>query len=134
MTFNRRNFLQKAGMFSASTLFSSLLQPAWSRNIDKALDKAASLSPDNLAADEDFWYYIQQSFTVSPSLINLNNGGVSPAPKTVQDAMKRFYDYSNEAPSYYMWRIWTRAANRSYQPRGFSRLQQRRDRHQSQCF
>ena len=105
MTFNRRNFLQKAGMFSASTLFSSLLQPAWSRNLDKALDKAAALSPDNLAADEDFWYYVQQSFTVSPSLINLNNGGVSPAPKTVQDAMKRFYDYSNEAPSYYMWRI-----------------------------
>jgi selenocysteine lyase/cysteine desulfurase len=105
MTFNRRNFLQKAGMFSASTLFSSVLQPAWSRNLDKALNKAAALSPDSLAADEDFWYYIQQSFTVSPSLINLNNGGVSPAPKTVQDAMKRFYDYSNEAPSYYMWRI-----------------------------
>ncbi|HRF18564.1 MAG TPA: aminotransferase class V-fold PLP-dependent enzyme, partial [Chitinophagaceae bacterium] len=42
---------------------------------------------------------------VSPALINLNNGGVSPAPKTVQDAMKRYYDLSNEAPSYYMWRI-----------------------------
>ena len=25
--------------------------------------------------------------------------------KTVQDAMKRYYDYCNEAPSYYMWRI-----------------------------
>ncbi|MFI5156804.1 MAG: aminotransferase class V-fold PLP-dependent enzyme, partial [Chitinophagales bacterium] len=50
-------------------------------------------------------YYIQQSYTVSPSLINLNNGGVSPAPKTVQDAMKRYQDFSNEAPSYYMWRI-----------------------------
>jgi selenocysteine lyase/cysteine desulfurase len=56
-------------------------------------------------ADEDFWYQIQQSFTVSPGLINLNNGGVSPAPRTVQDAMKRYYDYSNETPSYYMWRI-----------------------------
>ena len=52
-----------------------------------------------------FWYYIQQSFTVSPGLINLNNGGVSPAPIPVQEAMKRYYDYSNEAPSYYMWRI-----------------------------
>ena len=30
---------------------------------------------------------------------------MSPAPKTVQDAMKRYYDYCNEAPSYYMWRI-----------------------------
>lgn len=73
--------------------------------MEKALRQAEQISPDTLATDEDFWYYIQQSFTVSSALINLNNGGVSPAPKQVQDAMKRYYDYSNEAPSYYMWRI-----------------------------
>jgi selenocysteine lyase/cysteine desulfurase len=73
--------------------------------LEKALRQAEQISPDTLATDEDFWYYIQQSFTVSSALINLNNGGVSPAPKQVQDAMKRYYDYSNEAPSYYMWRI-----------------------------
>ena len=105
MDFDRRNFLQKAGMASAAFWTSSLLQPAWSRNLEKALKKVATVSPDHLASDEDFWYYIQQSFTVSPSIINLNNGGVSPAPITVLDAMKRFYDYSNEAPSYYMWRV-----------------------------
>lgn len=105
MPFNRRNFLQKAGMASATALVSSFFQPSWSRNLERALRHAESVSPEDLAADEDFWYYIQQSFTVSPSILNFNNGGVSPAPKTVQDAMKRFYDYSNEAPSYYMWRI-----------------------------
>ena len=105
MSFNRRQFLQKTGMASAATFASSIFQPAWSRNLEKAIQKAEWLSPDQLANDEDFWYYIQQSFTVSPSIINLNNGGVSPAPKTVQDAMKRFYDISNEAPSYYMWRV-----------------------------
>src|SRR5688572_26986113 len=105
MSFSRRNFLQKAGLLSASAFAGSLLQPAWSRNLEKAVQKAAGIPPGKLASDEDFWYYIQQSFTVSPSIINLNNGGVSPAPKTVQDAMKRYYDYSNEAPSYYMWRI-----------------------------
>jgi len=105
MSFNRRNFLQKAGMASAATFASSLFQPAWSKNLEIAIQKAASIKPDDLASDEYFWYYIQQSFTVSPSIINLNNGGVSPAPKTVQDAMKRFYDISNEAPSYYMWRV-----------------------------
>lgn len=105
MPFNRRNFLQKAGTVSAAAFTSSLFQPAWSRNLEKALSRAAAVPPDALASDEDFWYYIQQSFTVSPSIINLNNGAVSPAPKTVQDAMKRFYDFSNEAPSYYMWRI-----------------------------
>lgn len=102
---NRRNFLQKAGMASATAFVSSLFQPAWSRNLQQALKKAAITPPGDLASDEEFWYFIQQSFTVSPSIINLNNGGVSPAPKTVQDAMKRFYDLSNEAPSYYMWRI-----------------------------
>lgn len=105
MNFNRRRFLQKAGMVSAAAFTNSLFQPAWSRNLEKAIHKAQSIAPDELASDEDFWHYIQQSFTVSPSLINLNNGGVSPAPKTVQDAMKRLYDMSNEAPSYYMWRV-----------------------------
>ncbi len=102
---NRRRFLQKAGIFSSTAILSSLAKPAWSRNLEAALRDAESMSPEDLATEEDFWYYIQQSFTVSSSLINLNNGGVSPAPKTVQDAMKRYYDLSNEAPSYYMWRI-----------------------------
>jgi selenocysteine lyase/cysteine desulfurase len=103
--FNRRSFISKAGAFSATALLASIIQPAWSRNLQKALHGATGIPPDQLASDEDFWYYIQQSYTVSPSLINLNNGGVSPSPKTVQDAMKRYYDYCNETPSYYMWRI-----------------------------
>ncbi|MFL5810364.1 MAG: aminotransferase class V-fold PLP-dependent enzyme [Flavisolibacter sp.] len=102
---NRRSFLQKAGMISATAFFSSIAKPAWSKNLEKAIQKAQNIPPGELAADEDFWYYIQQSFTASPAIINLNNGGVSPAPKTVQDAMKRYYDLCNEAPSYYMWRI-----------------------------
>jgi selenocysteine lyase/cysteine desulfurase len=102
---NRRNFLHKVGAFSATAILSSLAKPAWAKNLDSALKNAEGVSAADLASEEDFWYFIQDSFTVSPSLINLNNGGVSPAPKTVQEAMKRYYDYSNEAPSYYMWRI-----------------------------
>jgi selenocysteine lyase/cysteine desulfurase len=102
---NRRSFLQKMGMASATTFFAALTQPSWSRQLERALSDVNLLSADQLASEEDFWYYIQQAFTVSSSIINLNNGGVSPAPKTVQDAMKRYYDYSNEAPSYFMWRI-----------------------------
>jgi selenocysteine lyase/cysteine desulfurase len=102
---NRRRFLKKVGTFSAVAFLSSLAKPAWSRNLQAALRDAEGITPADLATEEDFWYYIQQSFTVSPGLINLNNGGVSPAPIPVQEAVKRFYDYSNEAPSYYMWRI-----------------------------
>ncbi|MGI9037985.1 MAG: hypothetical protein ACR2GQ_03885 [Gemmatimonadota bacterium] len=58
-----------------------------------------------VARDEDYWAEVAQAFTVDRSLINLNNGGVSPSPAYVQEAMKRHLDYSNEAPAYTMWRI-----------------------------
>jgi selenocysteine lyase/cysteine desulfurase len=103
--FNRRRFLGRVGAFSATAFLTSLSVPAWSRNLEAALRNAEGMTPGQLATEEDFWYYIQQSFTVSPGIINLNNGGVSPAPRTVQDAMKRYYDLCNEAPSYYMWRV-----------------------------
>lgn len=102
---SRRKFIRKAGMFSSLAFLSAFGKPAWAGNLQHALKQAEGMDAASLATEEDFWYYIQQSFTVSPSIINLNNGGVSPAPKTVQDAMKRYYDLSNEAPSYYMWRI-----------------------------
>jgi len=102
---NRRNFLQRAGALTATAFFLSLAKPTWASNLERAQHNADGLAADLLATEEEFWFYIQQSFTVSPGIINLNNGGVSPAPKTVQEAMKRYYDYSNEAPSYYMWRI-----------------------------
>ena len=103
--YNRRSFLDVLGTFSATAFLSTLSRPAWSRNLDKALLQAGHRPAHELAGDEDFWYYVQQSFTTSPELINLNNGGVSPSPKVVQEAMKRYLDFSNEAPSYYMWRI-----------------------------
>ena len=75
-----------------------------------AIDIAASLgrhpgSAADVVADEDFWFEVQGAFTVDRTLVNLNNGGVSPAPKLVQDAMKRHLDYSNLAPTYTMWQI-----------------------------
>lgn len=102
---SRRGFLRKAGFLSATNLFGIFAAKAWGNHLQKAFDQVQHLSASELATEEDFWYYIQQSFTVSPGIINLNNGGVSPAPRPVQEAMKRYYDYSNEAPSYYMWRI-----------------------------
>jgi len=58
-----------------------------------------------IARDEDYWSHIQQAFTVDRSMINLNNGGVSPAPGFVQEAMKGHLDYSNEAPTYTMKKV-----------------------------
>ena len=66
---------------------------------------AAGRTPEELASDEDHWREIQQAFTVDRSLINLNNGGVSPSPRVVQEAMRRYLELSNEAPVYTMWQL-----------------------------
>jgi selenocysteine lyase/cysteine desulfurase len=62
-------------------------------------------APAEVAQDEDFWAEVAQAFTVDRTLVNLNNGGVSPAPAFVQEAMKRHLDFSNELPAYTMWQI-----------------------------
>jgi selenocysteine lyase/cysteine desulfurase len=102
---NRRNFfLTTAGSLSAIELFgNSNLKLA--ENIQKQLERVSGFHPSQLSSDEDFWSWIRQGYTVSANIINLNNGGVSPQPKVVQDAHIRNYQYCNEAPSYYMWRI-----------------------------
>ena len=104
-SYNRRNFLSRLGVFSRAGFMTPIISSSWSRDLDNALLLTKDKTPQQLAEDEDFWYHVQQSYTVSPSLVNLNNGGVAPSPKTVQEAMKRYHDLSNEAPSYYMWRI-----------------------------
>jgi selenocysteine lyase/cysteine desulfurase len=102
---DRRNFLfATAGSVSALDLFSSIDKP-FAIQLEKHLNKLENLSLSAASENEDFWGWIRQSYTVSPNIINLNNGGVSPQPKVVQDAHIRNYQYCNEAPSYYMWRI-----------------------------
>jgi selenocysteine lyase/cysteine desulfurase len=61
--------------------------------------------PETVQDAETFWHEIRQAYTVSPTVMNLNNGGVSPQPRPVQEAVERYHALSNEAPSYYMWRI-----------------------------
>ncbi len=105
MTNLRRSFLKKlAGAGSALSL-SPLVTYLHAEELSESLLELNRLSPEAAASDEDLWRSVQQAYTVSPNIINLNNGGVSPQPKIVQDAVDRYYHLSNEAPSYYMWRI-----------------------------
>ena len=102
--YTRRDFIGALGGSAAGLATGAAFDPA---GFSRFLDTVAAVtgSPDEVARDEDFWYEVQQAFTVDRSLVNLNNGGVSPAPTIVQDAMKRHLDYSNEAPVYTMWQI-----------------------------
>jgi len=61
--------------------------------------------PVQAATDEAYWGHIARAFTVDRSLINLNNGGASPSPAFVQEAMKRHLDFSNLAPTRNMWQV-----------------------------
>ncbi len=98
----RRTFFRQAAAASVLTL--PAFTPETRANPFPVADTALK-SPTEWARDEDFWAWVKSEYTVSPNLLNLNNGGVCPQPKVVQDAHIRFYQYANEAPSYYMWRI-----------------------------
>jgi len=99
---SRRLFLR--GLAIGTSALAALRDDALER-VEAAAPGVAGRSPQEVAADEDYWREIQQAFTVNRSLINLNNGGVSPSPRFVQEAMKRYLDLSNEAPVYTMWQI-----------------------------
>ena len=105
MTNDRRIFLKQAatlaGAFSAASLFNQIHAEQWKH----AAEKVAHMAPEKVALDEDYWSTIQNAYSVNPNMINLNNGGVSPSPLVVQQAVARFNDLSNEGPSYFMWRI-----------------------------
>jgi selenocysteine lyase/cysteine desulfurase len=102
---NRRNFLlASAGTLSALEMFSHINKD-FAKQFERKLSALENQSLPASAENEDFWGWIRESYTVSPNIINLNNGGVSPQPKVVQEAHLRNYQLCNEAPSYYMWRI-----------------------------
>lgn len=58
-------------------------------------------SPEQVAADEDYWREIQFAFTLDRTIINLNNGNSCPCPTVVREAWKRYDDWGNQAPVYH---------------------------------
>jgi len=86
---NRRNFLLGAEAIAVACF----------------LNRAyAGVSPEEVAGEEEFWKKIRSAYPADPKILNLNNGGVAPAPASVLDAEIEAIRYSNQAPSYRMWR------------------------------
>ncbi|HEX9670353.1 MAG TPA: aminotransferase class V-fold PLP-dependent enzyme, partial [Thermoanaerobaculia bacterium] len=102
--FSRRELLSAIARPAAAGLALAALDAAGAR---RALAAVAGRpgAPEELAADEPFWFEVQQAFRVDRSIVNLNNGGVSPSPGLVLEAQRRHVDYSNEAPAYTMWQV-----------------------------
>jgi len=103
---NRREFLGALPVVAAAA--GICLNPI---SAARAAEVAENLSqwpgsPEEIARDESFWFEVARAYSVDRSLVNLNNGGVSPAPVMVQDAVKRHLDYANSAPpAYALWRV-----------------------------
>src|SRR5262244_55434 len=100
--FTRRSFLKGVATLGAAT--ASFNENGMARALDAARF-VSGRAADDVAGDEDFWFEIQHAFTVDRTLINFNNGGVCPSPRVVQDAMRRYLEFSNNAPVYSMWRV-----------------------------
>jgi selenocysteine lyase/cysteine desulfurase len=101
----RRDFLLHTG----KTLgLAAAVVPAVSSlvaDLHASVERVATLSPDAAARDEDFWFNIQQAFSNGRGIVNLNNGGVSPSPKMVTEALVRYIWQSEDTTAYTMWQI-----------------------------
>src|SRR5713101_7210364 len=102
---HRRNFLSLTGKGLGLAALASSSVGALLNNIQAATKSVAHLTPEQAAMDEDFWFEIQKAFTVTRGIINLNNGGVSPSPRIVTEALVRYIWQQEDATAYTMWQI-----------------------------
>jgi len=96
---DRRRFLGTTASIAAAFQATSVARA------QDAIATVAGRPADTVARDEDFWFNIRHAFTVDRNMINLNNGGVAPAPKIVMDTEVRYLEMENLSPSYYMWNV-----------------------------
>jgi isopenicillin-N epimerase len=71
----------------------------------RASTVAGARAAESVAEDEAYWSTIQRAFDADRTMVNLNNGGVSPSPSHVLDAMIRDLRFSNELPVQHMWGV-----------------------------
>jgi selenocysteine lyase/cysteine desulfurase len=103
--FDRRRFLAAVGKGMGLMAFASSYVATLFNEVQAATKRIAHLPPDQVAGDEDFWFEIQQAFTVTRGIVNLNNGGVSPSPRIVTEALVRYQWQQEDATAYTMWQI-----------------------------
>src|SRR3954466_13472578 len=99
----RREFI--SGLAAAGLAAQPVFREHAIRSLFRANAIAGDRSPVSLADDESYWAEIQRAFDSDRTMINLNNGGCSPPPSHVLEAMIRDLKFSNELPVEHMWRV-----------------------------
>lgn len=102
---DRRKFLSAAGKGFGLMALSSATVAGLFENLQAKTRAVAHLSAEQIATDEDFWATVQQSFSVTRGIVNLNNGGVSPSPRMVTEAFVRYTWQQEDATAYTMWQL-----------------------------
>lgn len=92
-TLKRRDFLR--GCAAAGAL-AGTGREAFARMLEagRAME---GRSPGEVAADEDFWFEVQQAFTEDRNYVNLNNGTIQNGLRIVQEAVRKHSDFSGNA-------------------------------------
>lgn len=102
---DRRRFLSMVGKGVGLAALTTASIASLMENVRAASKRIEHLSPEHAAMDEDFWFEIQRAFSVTRGIINLNNGGVSPSPRIVTEAVARYLWEQEDATAYTMWSI-----------------------------
>lgn len=104
---NRRNFLGSLVGITGSLSLQGMAKETIAQDVNDSLKVLNQLQIEEAIQQEPLWERVQQAYAKS-SIINLNNGGVSPQPLIVQEAETRYKEIINEVPSYYMWRVYAK--------------------------
>ena len=95
--------------FVSSLLSAGVSLPVMRGDAFRRLAVAAPIAerrpPNVIAEDEAYWAEIQRAFDLDRTMVNLNNGGCSPAPTHVLEQMIRDLRFSNELPVEHMWNV-----------------------------
>ncbi|MEX2178150.1 MAG: aminotransferase class V-fold PLP-dependent enzyme [Gemmatimonadaceae bacterium] len=101
---NRRAFVGGMTGMAASYALPTF-HPHAVRRLIEAEQVAGTQGASSVAEDEAYWATIQRAFDLDRTMINLNNGGCSPAPTHVLEQMIRDLRFSNELPVDHMWQV-----------------------------
>jgi selenocysteine lyase/cysteine desulfurase len=102
---NRRSFLSKVGKGVGLAAMSSTVVASLLDDLHAAAKRVENLTPQQAAMNEDYWFEIQRSFSITRGITNLNNGGVSPSPRIVTEALCRYIWQQEDVTAYTMWSI-----------------------------
>ncbi len=103
MTKRRHFFKQLSYLGSGAMVYGN----GFTKELGQRINEAQSLvdsDPLKAASDENFWEVVRSAYRVSDNLMNLNNGGVSPHPLIVEEALFNYHEICNSVPSFHMWR------------------------------